>query len=154
MRNHRTILAKATPEVAVADTGPQPAAPPAGRREARDAKGFQPSTFATRKAEAADRSPRPRRLVSLGRQVHRDPGVGESGRPRVQEYEGFVDLDDPHTVYARMPGSTELVPVTLRTGEPDRVSRLDPMPARPRFTTGRFPPGEPDRVDLGEELPW
>jgi hypothetical protein len=93
-------------------------------------------------------------LVSLGRQVYRDPGAGTTGKGRVVEYEAFMRPGNLNEAWIRLPYSSELQRVSLRQSEPDQVTPLDPIPTRTRFTSGTWPTAEPDRVDRAEELPW
>lgn len=91
----------------------QPAAAPAKtRRPTREARCFEPSSFASRKAEAdaANAARSEPRLVSLGESdyVQRNR---RTGQPEVITVKLYVDVDHPMNRYAEVPGHPALVPI-------------------------------------------
>lgn len=96
-------------------------AKPKHKKPAREAKMFQPSTFASRKAEAGEVK-QDRRLVSLGKsdfnQRNQKTGVIESF-----EVELFMDLDHPTDRWAAFPNHPGLVPLHDNGNGRDEVTR-------------------------------
>jgi hypothetical protein len=91
---------------------------------AREAKVFEPSSFASRKAEWAARGelgPRPRRLVSLGVQERWLEGFGPKKKGQMVKIQYFFDQDHPNYYFAK----------ALPHGSSDRIDRGgvdDPTP--------------------------
>lgn len=101
------------------------------RPPARDSRIFQPSTFATRKAESASR-PRPqgRRLVFVGTTEHRQNDI-KTGRVEVVDVELYVDADNMARQFYRFPrGVIQAADVDNRVDEvtPLGVFRRDRHP--------------------------
>jgi len=91
---------------------------------------FQPSTFASRRAEQAPKPPR--RIVSLGKTPVRLPGAGRDQPNRIVAVEAFVDADRTSDIFARYEGDTHLEPVVRHVGTDDDVTPLGTVAARPR----------------------
>lgn len=112
-----------------------PSTPPV-RREARDARVFEPSSFASRRAERAARGEdrRDPRLVSLGRTEYRL--MGSTGQPnRIAEVEMLFDADSPNDFYVRHPGTSWLEPIQRGPDHRQEVVSLGTVRARdPRWT--------------------
>lgn len=85
---------------------------------------FQPSSFASRKAEAA--GPAPRRLVSLGYQPHwlDDPSHNAKGRPQRVDVELLYDADHPSRRYYRQDPNGVLEPLQDDHGKEEQVEAL------------------------------
>jgi len=104
------------------ETSARPVAVP--RPPAAQSKIFQPSTFASRKAEVA--GPAPRRLVSLGYQPHwlDDPSHKANGRPQRIDVELLYDADHPSQRYYRQDPNGVLEPLQDVHGKEQEVERL------------------------------
>ena len=99
--------------------------PPRKKVEAREAKIFQPSSFASRKAQAdADNAARKvRRLVSLGPSDFPQKNL-RTGEVEYLEVEIFTDLDHPSDRWVKFPGpESGLVPLQDHLGNKDEVVR-------------------------------
>ena len=115
---------------------------------AHQSRVFEPSSFASRRAERAQRgelAPHPRQLVSLGVRERWLEGFGARSQGRMVAMEYFFDQDHPNDYYAR----------ALPHGTLERIDRggvddpapvpLGTVPTRPRYTSGVFPEASPDR---------
>ena len=113
-------MRKPTPTV---EESPSPE-PPRRKLEAKDAKIFQPSSFASRKARAdADNAARAeRRLVSLGVADFPQKNL-KTGEMEAIEVEMFTDLDHPVDRWVQFPGPHGLVPLQDYVGGKDDVVR-------------------------------
>ena len=94
---------------------PEPPAPEPRRKkvEAKDAKIFKPSNFASRKAEADANNAKlaERRLVSLGQSDYAQKNL-RTGELEYFEVEIFADLDKPIDRWVKFPGpNSGLVPL-------------------------------------------
>ena len=140
-RSRPDTVSQPTPE-------PETPEPPTRRREARDLDVFQPSTFASRKAERLAREgdqPPKRQLVSLGTQEVRLPGMGSKGKPAVAKVELFFDRFHPAQMFVRHEGETVLQPVVWRVTEEESVEDLG-YPTRPSGPPFAFPPAGKDEI--------
>lgn len=84
-------------------------AEPIVKKPAAEARAFQPSTFASRRA-AATHKDTGRRLVSMGQSqfTQRNTSTGEI---ELIDVELYYDRDRPRNRFARFPGYTNLVPL-------------------------------------------
>ena len=114
------------PEPEPVESAPETSARPVAvpRPPAAESKIFQPSTFASRKAEAA--GPAPRRLVSLGFQPHYldDPSRGAKGRPQRVDVELLYDADHPSQRYYRQDPNGVLEPLQDVHGKQEQTEPL------------------------------
>lgn len=115
-------------------------APVRERRRAHESKIFQPSTFASRKADAPP--PQGRRLVSLGQTECTRRLTG--GEIEVIAVELFMDLDHPMEKYVRLPGQ-RLMALHDTSGPTEKVTKLGTIKDRraSRPITDTFPAAGP-----------
>ena len=123
----------------------EPAEPaPREKLQPKDARAFQPSSFASR-AAVTRHHPTEQRLVSLGgsefRQRTRDGGV------EILEVEMFFDRDKPMDRYARFPGHQVLTPLQDNSRQTEEVTALPPIRGRKlhRPDSSAFEPALPDQ---------
>lgn len=92
--------------------------------EPRDARCFQPSSFATRKAQAdADKATLARRrLVSLGESTFPQRNLN-TGELEAFDVELYADLDHPINRYVKFPGQTGLTPLQHDAAAAEQVTR-------------------------------
>jgi hypothetical protein len=115
---------------------PEPAAaavdsPRRGKPPARESRIFQPSTFASRKAEADARNAilSRQRLASLGPTEYTQRNT-RNGKIEVLEAELFVDVDHPTKRYVTIQGIPGVHPLFAASGDREKVENLGPMPRR------------------------
>ena len=109
-------------------------------------KAFEPSTFASRRAERAARGelePRPQRLASLGVREQWLDGLGPRRKGQMARVELLVDIDDMSKKYTRHLPHGTIEPVLHVPSDP---------PPEPLgvitghgITSGTFPPALPDQ---------
>jgi hypothetical protein len=117
------------------------------------AKGVRPICMFGTKAEKQARFGPPlppptqmRRLVSLGRQVHRDPGSSRQ-KGRILEYEAFVDMQHPREKWIRWPGEKEPHRADDVTYASDpKPEPIGTIPRRPGGPSAHFPAGRADEI--------
>lgn len=92
--------------------------------KAKDARCFQPSSFASRKAEADEDNAtrKERRLVSLGPSVFPQKNL-KTGELEAFDVELFTDLDHPGNRFVRFPNQPGLLPLQGDSSVRDEVAR-------------------------------
>lgn len=129
--------------------GIEVATPPrsAERPPASESKIFQPSTYASRKAERmAEGGPAApsRRLASLGT-TEKSWRNQRTGQVEVMELELLFDVDHPVNRYFRVPGDSVVQPLNQDTGMTEVVAPLPPVGPRWHGAPGSsFPRSLPD----------
>ena len=113
---------------------------------AHEAKAFRPSSFASRKAERRARGedgPRPQHLISVGVTETWLEGFGPRRKGQMARIELLVDVDHPSRRYQRHLPHGTIEP--LIHVEPDPLPEPLGTIRAEGFTSGTFPPAEPDQ---------
>ncbi len=132
---------------------PEPEAAPAVEPEPAPTKGVRPvCMYGTREEKEAlfgppiNRRDLPPRLISLGEQAIHMPGVGRNQKPKIQLFEGYVELGRVGNTWLREPGSNVLHPTVTRVGGEDEVLERFEVPLSRRHpVSGNHPDGKDDQ---------
>lgn len=116
-------------------------------------RAFQPSSFASRKAEAqaAGRTTRTRRIVKTGRaqrvlvDKYRRTVTDQFGNPQMQEADVLEDLLDPHWIAYRFDDGQVLEESKARTYDEPKTVKLGTVSKSARFVS-RFPAAPPEKA--------
>lgn len=106
---------------------------------------YQPSSFASRRAEAQARGERRsgQRLVSLGVREQWIEAGGRFGKGTMVKLEFLFDADDPNRRYRRLYPNGTLEPIDIATGGQQTVEPLGVIRAE-GFSSGTFAPAVTD----------
>jgi hypothetical protein len=116
---------------------------PTSAPPAREAKVFQPSSFATRRRPE---EPRGRRLVHLGTQQIPLPAAGRSQKNQIAEVDVYCNVDRMSEMFVGHGGNPTMEPLTRHHYPDEKVEQLGSVRVNPGMPSTTFAPGEPDRV--------